>query len=74
MLHAKNHRKKTQVDKLRNAKIIQDAIYYRKTDDKGAFHEMDLDDWFWAEKAAEQNIFEWDIELETETLSPPKGD
>lgn len=76
MSHTKVHGKKTEKEieqMLRNAKLIQDAIYYRKTE-KGAFHEMDLDDWYWAEKAAEQNIFEWDVELETETFDTHKGD
>jgi len=46
-------------ERLRKAKIIQDAIYYRQFE-RGAFHEMDLDDWFWVQKEAERNIFEWD--------------
>ncbi len=46
-------------ERLRKAKIIQDAIYDRQFE-RGTFHDMDLDDWFWVQKEAERNIFEWD--------------
>jgi hypothetical protein len=64
MSHSKTHSKKSEneiTERLRKSKIIQDAIYYRQYE-RGAFHDMDLDDWFWVQKEAERNIFEQDLD------------
>ncbi len=40
---------------------IQDRIYHHQFE-RGAFHEMDLDNWSLGQIETERNIFEWDIE------------
>ncbi|HXL72267.1 MAG TPA: DUF2934 domain-containing protein [bacterium] len=47
--------------KIPRTQSIQEAAYHRWLA-RGAFHGMDLDDWFWAQKELERNVFERDAE------------